>query len=112
MRAASQKSPWVLVAAGFHARGGMDKANLALAEYLLEQEIPVHVVAHGVDERIAKHPLVTVHIVSRPGGSFFLGEPLLDRKGRSVARQVTSRWPHAQVVLNGGNCIWPGINWA
>ena len=90
----------------------MDKANLALADYLLEQETPIHVVSHGVDERLRKHPLAKVHIVARPGGSFFLGEPILDMRGRSVAREVVGRWPQAHVLVNGGNCIWPGINWA
>ena len=30
-------APWVIVAAGLHQKGGMDKANLALADYLLER---------------------------------------------------------------------------
>jgi glycosyltransferase involved in cell wall biosynthesis len=104
-------SPWVLVAGGFHRSGGMDKANLALAQYLVEQNTPVHLVCHSVDSDFARHPLVTVHHVSRPAGSFFLGKPLLDIRGRRVARTVTRRWPRAQVLVNGDNCLWPGINW-
>lgn len=104
-------APWVLVAGGFHRSGGMDKANLALAQYLVERNTPVHLVCHTFDSDLVPHPLVTVHRVSRPAGSFFLGKPLLDICGRKVARTVTQRWPGAQVVVNGDNCLWPGINW-
>jgi glycosyltransferase involved in cell wall biosynthesis len=89
----------------------MDKANLALAEFLVQQGTPVHLVSHGVDADFAQNPLVHVHLVPRPAGSFFLGQPLMDLIGRRVARRVTRQWPHAQVVVNGENCLWPGINW-
>jgi glycosyltransferase involved in cell wall biosynthesis len=105
-------SPWVIVAAGFHQKGGMDKANLALADYLLERETPVHLVSHQVDPSLAQHPLATVHLVARPANSFFLGEFSLAARGRKVARQVLRQYPAAQVVSNGGNFVWPGINWA
>jgi glycosyltransferase involved in cell wall biosynthesis len=103
--------PWVLVAGGFHQRGGMDKANLALAKYLAEQGTPVHIVCYSIDAELARHPLVTVHIVSRPANSYFLGRPLLDFTGRRIARRVLSRWPNARVLVNGDSCLWPGINW-
>ena len=90
----------------------MDKANLALADYLLEREIPVHLVTHGVEPSLAKHPLAKVHLVARPAQSFFLGEFALAARGKKVARQVLREYPSAQVVVNGGNCVWPGINWA
>jgi glycosyltransferase involved in cell wall biosynthesis len=105
-------APWVIVAAGFHQKGGMDKANLALAEYLLERGTPVHFVSHGIDPSLTKHPLATVHLVARPANSFFLGEFALAARGRKVACQVIREHPSAQVVSNGGNCVWPGINWA
>ncbi len=108
---AAISSPWVLVAGGFHQKGGMDKANLALAQYLVEQGTPVHAVCHTADADFARHPLVTVHRVPRPAGSFFLGRPMLDLYGRRVARHVTGRWPGARVLVNGDNCLWPGINW-
>src|ERR1700722_2587711 len=104
-------SPWVLVAGGFHRKGGMDKANLALAEYLVGQGTPVHLVCFTIDADLAQHPLVTVHIVSRPANSYFLGRPLLDFTGRKIARRVLGRWPGAQVLVNGDNCLWPAINW-
>ena len=108
---AAEPAPWVLVAGGFHLNGGMDKANLALAQYLVGQGARVHLVCHSVDPDFARNPRVTVHQVSRPAGSFFLGKPLLDWRGRKVARQVQRQWPDSQVVVNGDNCLWPGINW-
>jgi glycosyltransferase involved in cell wall biosynthesis len=107
-----RNAPWVIVAAGFHQKGGMDKANLALADYLLEREIPVHLVTHSIEPSIQQHPLAQVHLVARPGKSFFLGEFALEARGKQVARQVIREHPSAQVVVNGGNCVWPGINWA
>jgi glycosyltransferase involved in cell wall biosynthesis len=104
-------SPWVLVAGGFHSQGGMDKANLALAQFLVEQGTRVHIICHRIDVDLARHPLVTVHVVSRPANSYFLGAPLLDFTGRSVARQVLKQTPNARVIVNGTNCLWPGINW-
>jgi glycosyltransferase involved in cell wall biosynthesis len=111
MMADQSLCPWVLVAGGFHRNGGMDKANLALAQYLVEQGSPVYLVCHSVDPELAQHPLITVNLVSRPAGSFFLGRPLLDICGRRIARKVTSCCPRARVVINGNNCLWPGINW-
>src|SRR5580704_8912281 len=105
-------APWVIVAAGLHQKGGMDKANLALADYLLERGTPVHIVTHSVDPLLVQHPLANVHLVARPANSFFLGEFALAARGRKVARQAMRENPSAQVVVNGGNCVWPGINWA
>jgi glycosyltransferase involved in cell wall biosynthesis len=105
-------SPWVIIAAGFHQKGGMDKANFALADYLLERKTPVHLVTHSVDPILEQHPLATVHRVARPANSFYLGEFALAARGRKVAGRILREHPTAQVVSNGGNCVWPGINWA
>ncbi|HJU27559.1 MAG TPA: glycosyltransferase, partial [Candidatus Binataceae bacterium] len=56
-------------------------------------------------------PRVTLHQAIKPAGSFYLGHLRLNRLGRAVAAEVTARDPHAHVVINGGNCAWPGINW-
>ncbi len=103
--------PWVLVSGGFHQRGGMDKANAALARYLIRQRVPVHLVGHCMDPEFSGHPEVRTHIVPRPIRSYFLGEEILGRRGRAVARAVTQKNPAARVVINGGNCPWPDINW-
>jgi glycosyltransferase involved in cell wall biosynthesis len=107
-----KRPPWVIVAGGFHEQGGMDKANLALAEYLLDQDIPVHLISHGVDPDLQKHPLATVHLIPRPMQSFLLGEFALALGAKVIIRRVVRNCPQARVVLNGGNCVWPGINWA
>jgi glycosyltransferase involved in cell wall biosynthesis len=105
-------TPWLIVCGGFHRFGGMDKANLALAEYLLEQGTPVHLVAHEFDPEITRHPLVTAHLVQRPLHSIFLGSLLLDRRGRQVGRALKRRWPGLRMVVNGGNCLLDDVNWS
>ena len=105
------QAPWVLVAAGFHCKGGMDKANLALAEYLSGRGTPVHVVGHRVDAELAKHPNITVHKVRLPGGSFLFGQPFLNARGRKVATDLMAQNSGTTVLVNGDNCRWPGINW-
>ena len=92
--------PWVIIAAGFHQKGGMDKANHALADYLLEREIPVHLVTHSVDPLLEQHRLATVHLVARPAKSFYLGEFALAARGRKVARRVLREHPLAQAIGN------------
>lgn len=104
--------PWVIVAGGFHNKGGMDKANLALAEYLLGQNIPVHLISHGVEPHVRSHPLATAYLIPRPARSFLLGELALAVRAKKIIRGIVRKSPLAQVVVNGGNCIWPGINWA
>jgi glycosyltransferase involved in cell wall biosynthesis len=99
------------VTAGFHAHGGQSKANAALAEYLLRRGHPVHLVGHDMDAAFLNRPGVTAHVVARPGGSDLLGLIPLRRRGRRVAREVTARHPGARVVVNGGCCDWPDINW-
>lgn len=103
--------PWVLIAGGFHARGGMDRANAALAAHLLECGREVHLVAHAVDPHFAENPRARLHLVPRPASSDLLGELLLERRGREVARAVTAARRGARVVVNGGNCAWADVNW-
>lgn len=103
--------PWVLVAGGLHLKGGMDRANAALATFLASRGHRVDLVAHEVAPTLTAMEGVTTHIVARPGGSFFLGDAMLHRRGRMVARAVQAKSPDARVVVNGGNCTWPDINW-
>lgn len=111
MAAREGRAPWVIVAGGFHQRGGMDKANTALASYLVGRGTPVHLVAHTVAPELSARAGATIHIVPRPAGSYLLGEQLLARRGRAVAKEILARWSDARVVSNGGNCVWPDINW-
>jgi glycosyltransferase involved in cell wall biosynthesis len=103
--------PWVLVCGGFHLKGGMDRANAALATFLVSRGHRVHLVAHEIAPSLAAMEGVTTHFVAKPGGSFFLGYSTLHRRGRMVARAVQAKSPDARVVVNGGNCSWPDINW-
>jgi glycosyltransferase involved in cell wall biosynthesis len=102
---------WVIVTGDVTQIGGQDKANYALAWFLAERGGAVHVVAHRVDEPLASHPAVTVHLVSRPLGSHLLGARSLDRTGRRVARQVEQRHPGTRVIVNGGNCTVFDVCW-
>lgn len=106
-----REAPWVLVASGFHRGGGMEKANAALAGYLAESGVPLHLVGHEVAPELLEHPGVNAHVVPRPAGSFLMGERLLERAGQAVARRVTAEQPGARVLVNGGNCDWSDVNW-
>jgi glycosyltransferase involved in cell wall biosynthesis len=101
----------VIVAGGIHRFGGTDKANFALAEYLLQKEIDVYAVTHRIDDDLAQIPNLHLELVPIPGGSRFAGERLLARKGRRLAREVLNRHPRARVLVNGGNCVWTDLNW-
>ena len=110
-RESRNHAPWVLVCGGFHRHGGMDRANFALAEKLIEQGRDVYLVANEIDSRLAGQPGVHPVIVPRPLGSILLSERNLRRAGFKTAAQVTRRWPDARVVVNGSNCDWADINW-
>jgi glycosyltransferase involved in cell wall biosynthesis len=107
----SSPPPWVLVCGGFHQHGGMDQANRALARILLQQRRTVHLVAHEIDPELSSESSVQITRVARPLNSILLGERALRNNGLRVAREVTSLSPSARVVVNGGNCHWPDINW-
>jgi len=99
---------WLLVTGDFVSHGGMDRANLELARFLAAGA-PVHVVAHRADSDLAAMPNVTVHHVPRPFGRHLLGSPLLARGGRRWAARLSAEG--FRVVVNGGNCRWPDVNW-
>jgi glycosyltransferase involved in cell wall biosynthesis len=105
-------SPWLIVAGDFAPSGGMDKANYELAWHLAERRgREVRLVAHRVAEPLAAHPRVRVLRVPRPLGRHLVGGPLLARAGRGAARAFLREFPDGRVVVNGGNCRWPGVNW-
>src|SRR5688500_10952457 len=102
-------APYVIVTGDFVRTGGMDMANLALASYLAERGVELHLVAHRVDTDLSAYPNVRVHFVSKPLDSYLLGGPLLDRAGCAWASRIAAR--SGRVVVNGGNCSWSDINW-
>ena len=99
---------WLLVAGDFSPLGAMDRANMALARYLADRG-PVHLVTHRAWDDLAAHPNVVVHRVPRPFGRHMLGEPLLGWAGQRWARRLARLG--FRVVVNGGNCQWPDVNW-
>jgi glycosyltransferase involved in cell wall biosynthesis len=103
-------TPWLIAAGDFTPWGGMDRANYELAWYLADgMDVPVHLVAHRIEAPLATHPRVIPHIVPRPLNMHLLGGPLLDRTTRELASQLSAQG--ARIVVNGGNCRWPDVNW-
>lgn len=111
MAARSDAAPWVIVAGGFHQHGGMDRANAALAAYLIDRGHPVHLVGHDIDASFHDREQVRIHPVTRPRGLPAIAERKLSGAGHAVARAATAGDPRTRVVVNGGNCDWPDINW-
>ena len=105
------EQPWVVVAGGAHRRGGMERANAALVSHLLERGATVHLVTHEADDELRAHPRLQTTIVTRPGGMQALTDFALTRAGRGVAQRLREQVPGARVVVNGGNCAWPDVNW-
>jgi glycosyltransferase involved in cell wall biosynthesis len=101
--------PYTLIAGDFVSTGGMDRANLALADWLARRGGPVRLVAHRVEDSLLRHPNVRFIRVPKPANAYLLGEPLLDVAGRYWARRTLAEG--GQVVANGGNCEVPAANW-
>lgn len=88
----------------------MDKANLALCQYLLSVGRSLHLVAQRIDEDLRVHTGVKTYQASTPLNSIFLGERNLAALAHQVAATVASN-ENAIVLSNGGNFAWPGVNW-
>ena len=102
---------WVVVAGGVHRGGGMERANAALVEHLLELGATVHLVAHEVHDGLRRQARLRTTRVALPAGVQALTDAALTRAGRRVATEVLARAPRARVVVNGGNCPWSDVNW-
>jgi glycosyltransferase involved in cell wall biosynthesis len=100
----------VLVSGDFTPWGGMDRANYELAWHLADRlGIAVHLVSHSVARPLATHTRITWHRVPKPLDSYTLAAPLLRQEGRRIAARLARQG--ARVIVNGGNCPWPDINW-
>ncbi len=100
----------LLVSGDFRHGGGMDRANYELAWYLAEEAgANVYLVAYHVSEPLASHPRVAWRDVPKPLNSYGLGARLLASYGRAEARWIEKQG--GRIIVNGGNCAWPGINW-
>ena len=101
---------WVLVCGGFRRDGGMDRANLALARYLVDAGARVHVISHDIDRGLAQSGL-EVTIVGRPFASAFAGELALDRAAQRLARRLRATGRAVRLVGNGGSCTRADVSW-
>jgi glycosyltransferase involved in cell wall biosynthesis len=100
---------YAIVAGDFVTTGGMDAPNYALASYLARSGRTVHLVAYRAAEELARIPNVVFHRVPKPAGAYALGAPLLG--GRGLVRAAAVVALRGAVVVNGGNCPFPGVNW-
>ncbi|CAN5170169.1 hypothetical protein BH11PLA2_BH11PLA2_26730 [soil metagenome] len=99
---------WMIAVGDATPHGGMDIANYHLAKYLADYG-GVELVSHRVDPALAARPGVTVTPVARPFGRSILGEPLLRRK--ALRRSLSVLQAGDRVIVNGGNCPVPDVNW-
>jgi glycosyltransferase involved in cell wall biosynthesis len=100
---------FAIVAGDFVTTGGMDAPNFALASHLARSGGKVHLVGYRTAEELARDPNVVFHRVPKPAGAYSLGAPLLGGWGLLQATAVAAR--RGAVVVNGGNCPFPGVNW-
>ena len=100
---------FALVSGDFVKTGGMDRANHALAMYLAERGDEVHLAAYRIAADLQARKNVTFHRVAKPLNSYFLAEPVMHWSARRVAQRIAARG--GRVVVNGGNCNWPDVNW-
>jgi glycosyltransferase involved in cell wall biosynthesis len=103
------KPPYLIVSGDFVKVGGMNQPNYELARYLAGEGFATHLVGYRVADDLARHPGVTFHRVPKPGGSYFLAGPLLNRLGRRWARALAAA--DGRVIVNGACCDWDDVNW-
>ncbi len=103
------RPPYAIVTGDFVRTGGMDAPNFGLASYLAQSGRQVHLVAYRADDEILSHPNVTFHRQPKLARSYTLSAPLLASAGMLRARQISRQG--GVVVVNGGNCPFPGVNW-
>jgi glycosyltransferase involved in cell wall biosynthesis len=98
---------YLIVSGDFVMAGGQDRSNYALAAYLADRGDDVHLVAHRVAPDLAERANVTVYHAPKPLRSYSLGQPMLNAVGRRQARRLSPD----RMVVNGGNCLLPVVNW-
>ncbi|HZO80785.1 MAG TPA: glycosyltransferase family 4 protein [Candidatus Binataceae bacterium] len=103
------KPPWLIVSGDFVKAGGMNQPNYEFARYLADEGIETHLVAYRVADELAAHPRIVFHRVPKPGGSYFLSQPLIAAVGRRWARVIAARG--GRVIVNGAVCDWNDVNW-
>ncbi len=101
--------PFLIATGDLVTTGGMDRANYALAWRIAQQGAPLHLVAYRVAPELTDLPNVSFHQVSKIAGSYLLTRPVFDRVGRSWAKKIAQQG--GRVIVNGGGCIFPDVNW-
>jgi glycosyltransferase involved in cell wall biosynthesis len=107
----NRHQPWLLIAEGFHQRGGMDKANAGLARFLCSRNIPVCLVAYSIDREFTDNSTVAVIRAISGDRTGFLRRFSLARLAKITAFNLTRHFPDLRVVANGINCNCRDINW-
>jgi len=102
---------WVLVSGGFHKHSGMGRASYEFARYLLERGDQVEAVTYEIDSDLGKFGQIKVHLVSAPLGSHLLADFALGMKGKRVAQNALEEDSTTRILVCGGNCNWPDVNW-
>ncbi|MEN9799560.1 MAG: hypothetical protein RL653_3257 [Pseudomonadota bacterium] len=102
-------TPWTLVSGDFVPTGGMDRANLAFAEWLAREGHPLEVVSHRVAPSLSSLPHVRFARVPKPANAYLLGAPLLSAAG--LLRGALGAARGGRVLVNGGNCPFGDVNW-
>jgi glycosyltransferase involved in cell wall biosynthesis len=115
MKDSSKSKEYLIVAGDFVRTGGMDRANLALAEYLAKNSpsgSKIHLLGHRFSESLRKFPNIQNHSVPKPLNSNWLGEPLLNHGSQSFIRKIRQNHDPC-VIVNGGNSLSKhcSINW-
>lgn len=108
---ANRLKRFLLVSGDFVRTGGMDVSNYFLADYLARKGMPVHIVSHNVDPELKRYPNVFHHYAPRPWRSTVCGEPILNALGRRVAQKLGGPVDGTRIIVNGGNCPLPDVNW-
>ena len=102
-------SGFTIISGDFVKTGGMDRPNYQLATYLVRAGHNVELVAHRVAPDLVARDGLIFRRVSKPAGSYFLGSPLLSRRGKRAARNRIAGG--GIVIANGGNCPLGDANW-
>ena len=109
MRTTADRTKFGLISGDFVKTGGMDRANYALADYLLAAGHPVDFVAYRVAAELLERSETAFHRVRKPLNSYLLGHNVLSRAAWREASRIAVGG--GRVVVNGGNCRWGDVNW-
>lgn len=100
---------WMIVAGGFHDRGGQDKANAALVRYLARRGDRVTLLGYEIDAEFRGLPNVRCIQAPRVANSTMASEVMLLPSAMSQSHR--GRRTRVRVVANGGNFATKDVNW-